>query len=106
MQNIQIKKALVDHILPFYESSSNKQETTTIFNEWEYNSFTRQQAYQIMTNGICCAGAKYQFFYFSDGQLRDKVCWFYSLNYHKILIPLSHYEMIWVILKYSKSGKK
>eukprot|EP01083_Nonionella_stella_P145446 455804_1 len=47
-------------------------------NEWKHGSFTRQQVQRIMANGICCAGAKYDFFFFSDP--KDKKCWFYSLE--------------------------
>ena len=31
-----------------------------------------------MKHGISCGGARYDFFFFSDGQLKDKQCWMYS----------------------------
>eukprot|EP01084_Bolivina_argentea_P263565 446134_1 len=48
--------------------------------EWEYGTFTRQQVYNFLTYGMSCGGAKYDFFFFSDGQLRDKKCWMYSVK--------------------------
>ena len=45
---------------------------------WEYGTMTRYQTQQLLLNGIILGNAKYQLFFYSDSNLRDKKVWMYS----------------------------
>ena len=55
---------------------------------WQFSEFTRLQAETILLRGISIAQAKYDFFFYSDSDLRSKQCWLYSLQLSK------HYSVI------------
>ena len=48
--------------------------------DWEYGKALRAQAIELLSDGIIVGGAKYNLFFYSDGQLRDKKAWFYSIE--------------------------
>ena len=68
--------------------------------DWKYGKALRAQAIELLSNGIIVGGAIYYLFFYSDGQLRDKKAWFYSIelsrHYNSIEALSTLIEFVWL----------